>query len=57
MECYNAALIEKRLMKLNDIYRYKIERLKRIEIIERYAEETGMRKITPDDFEVVVVPK
>ncbi len=57
MECGRAADTEKRLIKLNDKYRYKIERFKRMEVVERYAERSGMKQIAPGDFVTIVVKK
>ena len=57
MECRNAAEIEKQLIKKNDRYRYEIEKYKRMAFIERYAEENGMKQLTPYDFETLIIKK
>jgi hypothetical protein len=55
MECRKAAEVEKRLIIKNDKLRYEIERCKNIDLIDRYAEQNGMRYITPHDFETIMV--
>jgi hypothetical protein len=48
---------EKELIKRNDRLRFEIEKYKTMDLIEAYAERQGMRKITPRDFEIIVVRK
>jgi hypothetical protein len=55
IECRKDAEAEKRLIIKNDKLRYEIERYKNMEVIERYASERGMRKITPYDFETIII--
>ncbi|MCP4129385.1 MAG: hypothetical protein GY754_00075 [bacterium] len=45
---------KKDLIKENDFLLYKIEQYKRMENVERYARENGLREITPEDFDVLV---
>jgi hypothetical protein len=48
---YRKALNEERqLINKNDKLRYEIERYKRMDLVERYAAEKGMRELTPYDF-------
>lgn len=46
---------ETQLMKMNDRLRYEMERYRRMEVIERFAEQTGMKEITPGDFETIYI--
>lgn len=55
MDISKLAQEETQLMKMNDRLRYEIERYRRMEVIERYAKQTGMREITPDDFETIYI--
>ncbi len=57
MECKKAAEIERKLIKRNDRCRYEIERFKRMEVIEKYAEKSGMKQLTPNDFETIIIKK
>jgi hypothetical protein len=55
---YNQSLEEeKELIKRNDRLRYEIEKYKRMDLIEANAGRYGMRRITPRDFEIIVVQK
>lgn len=48
---YQKALIEERqLINKNDRLRYEIERYRRMELVERYAESIGMKELTHYDF-------
>jgi hypothetical protein len=48
---YRKALSEEtKLINKNDRIRYEIERYKRMELVEKYAAENGMRELTPYDF-------
>ena len=47
--------LEKRIIKQNDRLRYDIEKYKRLDNIIDYAERNSMIRITPDDFETIVV--
>ncbi|MFH0977542.1 MAG: hypothetical protein V1874_17320 [Spirochaetota bacterium] len=48
---YRKALKEERqLINMNDRLKYEIERYKRMDMVERYAAENGMRELTPHDF-------
>lgn len=55
IECGKAADVERGLIIKNDKLRYEIERYKNIDLIERYAKQSGMRHITPYDFETIVI--
>ena len=57
MDCREASGIEKKLIKQNDLLRYRIERFKRMEIIEKYANENGMKQLEPDDFKTIIINK
>jgi hypothetical protein len=51
---YKKALFEEtQLINKNDRIRYEIERYKRMELVEKYAAESGMRELTPYDFVTV----
>jgi hypothetical protein len=55
---YSEALEEeKELIKRNDRLRFEIEKYKTMDLIEANAERYGMRRITPRDFEIIVVRK
>lgn len=55
---YSEALEKERdLIKMNDRLRFEIEKYKTMDLIEAYAERYGLRKITPRDFEIIVVRK
>jgi hypothetical protein len=48
---YRKALKEERhLINMNDRLKYEIERYKRMDLVEKYAAENGMRELTPYDF-------
>ena len=48
---YRKALKEERqLINMNDRLKYEIERFKRLDLVEKYALENGMRQLTPYDF-------
>ena len=48
---YRKALSEERkLINRNDKLRYEIERYRRMDLVEKYAAENGMRELTPNDF-------
>lgn len=53
----NESIVERRLIKKNDRLRYEIERFKNMRDIERFAEERGMKQITPDDFDTIIIEK
>ena len=48
---------EKQLIKENDRLRFEIEKYKRADLIDKYAAQTRMREITPNDFEVIDLRK
>lgn len=48
---------EKALVKDIDRYRYLIERSRRGEVIDRYAQAHGLRQVTPADIDVIRVEK
>ncbi len=53
---YKKALREEsEYLKKNDKLRYEIERFKRMELIERSAEEMGMRELNPGDFAAIII--
>ena len=55
---YRKALVDERdINNRNDRLKYEIARFKRIDVIEEYARRVGMRKITPDDFDIIVTGK
>ena len=48
---YRKALLEQRqLINKNDRLRYEIEKYKRMELVEKFAAENGMKELTPYDF-------
>ena len=48
---YRKALSEERqFVNRNDKLRYEIERYRRMDLVEKYAAENGMRELTPSDF-------
>ncbi len=48
---YRKALNEERqLQNRNDKLKYEIERFRRIDLVEKFAVERGMRELTPYDF-------
>lgn len=55
IDCRKAARIERKMIIRNDRLRYEIERFKRMDVIERYAAENGMRQIRPCDFETIIL--
>ena len=55
---YEKALrTEKQLIKDNDRLRYEIEKFKSMDVIIKYAEENGMKRLTPMDFDAIVIRK
>ncbi len=55
---YRAALEREREFRdRNDRGRYEIEKLRRLESVERAAIQAGMRPLTPADLQVLVAPK
>ena len=55
---YNTALQrEEQLIKINDRLRYEIERYKRMELIDAYAAQSGMRALMPEDIDIIVSRK
>jgi len=55
---YRAALERERDYRdRNDRVRYEIEKLRRLESVERAAIQAGMRPFTPADMQVLVAPK
>ena len=55
---YNKVLgIERKLVIENDRLRYEIEKLRRLDLIIKKAEADGMKRITPRDFETIVIKK
>ena len=53
---YNKVLgAEKYLVIENDRLRYEIEKFRRLDVIIRKAEESGMRSITSKDYETIVM--
>lgn len=57
MEHQRSMTRTKELIKQNCRLKFKIEKLNRIAVIEKYAKESGMRHLTPDDFETIVIQK
>jgi hypothetical protein len=55
---YRKALSEERqLVNRNDRLKYEIERYKRMDLVEKYAVESGMRELTPYDFVTIDMDK
>jgi len=49
--------LERQIEMRNDRLRYEIEKLRRMDAIERYAETHGMRRAGPEDIEVIEAVK
>ena len=47
--------VERRIINYNDKLKYNIERYKRSEVIEKYSRERGLKRISPGDYEVLLV--
>mgnify|MGYP006925666573 FL=1 len=54
MEYQNLRRMEMEMIRKNDRLRYEIERFRRMEVVENYAQKNGMKNITPQDFDLVV---
>ena len=53
---YKEALKEENeYIKKNDRLRYEIERFKRMGLVERSADEMGMKELTPGDFAAIII--
>ena len=57
MEYNTTVQREEELIKINDRLRYEIEQYKRMELIEAYAAQSGMRALMPEDFDIIVTAK
>ncbi|TAL35713.1 MAG: hypothetical protein EPN93_09660 [Spirochaetes bacterium] len=55
MEYRRGVRIEKQLVKENDRLHYEIERMRRLDRIEKYAQGAGLRYLGPQDFDVITV--
>lgn len=44
-----------RLVKENDRLLYEIERYRRMDVIDDFARNSGMRRMLPGDFDILVV--
>ncbi len=53
MEYRRGVRIEKQLVKENDRLRGDIERMRRMDRIEKYAQGAGLRYLGPQDFDVI----
>ncbi len=57
MECRAGSRKEAELMKKNDRLLYEIERLRRIDLVERYAARNGMVRIHPGNMKTFKVDR
>lgn len=57
MEYRKGLRMEQQMERRNDRLRYEIERLRKMDLIERYAETRGMRQAGPEDIEVIEAVK
>ena len=55
IEYRKAVAEERQLVNKNDRLRYEIERLRRMDLVERYAAENGMRELEPGDFVAIEI--
>lgn len=55
MDYMELVRVEKQIIKENDRLIYEIEKYKTIKNIKNYAEERGMKEITPEDFDVLIL--
>ncbi len=55
IECRDLGEKERRLLDERDRLRYRIERYRRMEIVEEHARMNGLRPIRPGDFAVMAV--
>jgi len=57
MEFRKRATVEKNLIKENDRLLYEIEKYRRYDRMQKYAEERGFKRIEPGDFVVLEAGK
>jgi len=55
LECRKLSAVAGELIKDNDRILFGIERYRSMENVEHHALRSGLKKITPSDFDVVVV--
>ncbi|MBN2039895.1 MAG: hypothetical protein JW864_07640 [Spirochaetes bacterium] len=48
---------ERQLVNSNDRLKYEIEKLRRVEVVDKQAAALGMRELTPDDFVTIETDK
>jgi hypothetical protein len=53
MEYRRGVRIEKQLVKENDRLRGEVERMRKMDRIEKYAQGAGLRYLGPQDFDVI----
>lgn len=53
MDYRRTVRLENGLVRENDRLRYEMERYRRMDLVEAYAEKRGMKRMTPSDFEII----